>query len=159
MSVPIVPSSDLQSLIAATATEFPFKVELSLGPLIDFWTKEMPRAHPVKGVLARMVEEELRKAPELREPIEDRPGDRPRSSFQDALRLTLRGRGAGGRGAAPPRSGAPARPSRRPSGPDGASPARPLRAPRLHRAEGGGGDRPGGALVAQAGPDRQRLDQ
>ena len=71
MSVPIVPSSDLQSLIAATATEFPFKVELSLGPLIDFWTKEMPRAHPVKGVLARMVEEELRTAPELREPIED----------------------------------------------------------------------------------------
>src|SRR6266851_3590243 len=29
------------------------------------------RVHPVKGVLARMVEEELRKAPELREPIED----------------------------------------------------------------------------------------
>lgn len=71
MNDPITPSSDLRSVIAATATEFPFKVELSLGPLIDFWTKELPRVHPVKGVLARMVEEELRKAPELRESIED----------------------------------------------------------------------------------------
>src|SRR5438874_5364258 len=70
MTDPTTQSSDLQSSTAALL-DFPFKVELSLGPLIDFWTKEMPRAHPVKGVLARMVEEELRTAPELREPIED----------------------------------------------------------------------------------------
>src|SRR5882762_6903736 len=63
-------SSDLHSSTGAML-DFPFKVELSLAPLADFWTKEMPRAHPVKGVLARMVEEELRKAPELYEPIED----------------------------------------------------------------------------------------
>src|SRR5438132_8979980 len=63
-------SSDLQSITGPVLTDFPFRVELSLAPLADFWTKEMPRAHPVKAVLARMVEEELRKAPELREPIE-----------------------------------------------------------------------------------------
>ncbi|MBI3629052.1 MAG: hypothetical protein HY217_05645 [Candidatus Rokubacteria bacterium] len=58
---------DIESALGAV----PFKVELSLAPLVDFWTKEMPRTHPVRGVLARMVEEELRKAPELLEPIED----------------------------------------------------------------------------------------
>jgi GAF domain-containing protein len=58
---------DIESALGAV----PFKVELSLAPLVDFWTKEMPRTHPVRGVLGRMVEEELRKAPELLEPIED----------------------------------------------------------------------------------------
>ena len=71
MNDPTTQSLDLQLAIAANGTDFPFKVELSLGPLIDFWTKEMPRVHPVKGVLARSVEEELRTAPALREPIED----------------------------------------------------------------------------------------
>src|SRR5260370_971649 len=70
MNDPTTQSSDLHSSTGAML-DFPFKVELSLAPLADFWTKEMPRAHPVKGVLARMVEEELRKAPELYEPIED----------------------------------------------------------------------------------------
>ena len=71
MNDPTTQSSDLQPSGGALMTDFPFKVELSLAPLADFWTKEMPRAHPVKAVLARLVEEELRKAPELREPIED----------------------------------------------------------------------------------------
>jgi GAF domain-containing protein len=71
MNDPATPSSDLQSVIASTPSDFPFRVELNLAPLVDFWTKEMPRAHPIKGVLGRLVEEELRKAPELLEPIAD----------------------------------------------------------------------------------------
>src|SRR5437588_140272 len=159
MNDPTPRSSDLQSSTAMLTTDFPFKVELSLAPLADFWTKEMPRAHPVKGVLARMVEEELRKTPELYEPIEDLAVvARHRPPLQGALRLALRGRSTGGRGPAPRRPRGPPRPARRSPVPHGAPPAGPLRDPRLHRAAGGRGDRPRGGLVAQAGPDRQGVD-
>src|SRR2546427_53907 len=72
MNDPTTPSPALPApTMASLLPDFPFKVELSLAPLIDFWTKEMRGTNPIKGVLARMVEEELGKAPELLEPLGD----------------------------------------------------------------------------------------
>jgi hypothetical protein len=53
------------------ATAFPFTCELSLAPLIAFWQQTITPAHPIKGTLASMVQDQLRQAPELLEPITD----------------------------------------------------------------------------------------
>ena len=54
------------------ANEFPFKRVLSLSPLIDFWNQAMLSSdHPVRAMCAKQVEEMLKKAPELLEPITD----------------------------------------------------------------------------------------
>ncbi len=71
MNTSTVRSSDLQSAITSSAAAFPFSSELSLAPLINFWTKGVGPEQSVRGALARMVEAELRKAPELFEPIQD----------------------------------------------------------------------------------------
>lgn len=64
-------SVDLQSAINSDPRAVPFRSELSLVPLLEFWTKEAGEPHSVKGALARMVQEQLRAVPELFEPIED----------------------------------------------------------------------------------------
>ena len=52
--------------------KFPFKTVLSLSPLVDFWNQEMSSsAHPVKAACAKQIQEELKKVPELLEPITD----------------------------------------------------------------------------------------
>jgi hypothetical protein len=48
--------------------EFPFRSEISLKPLIDFWTRAAD-GNTAKGAMARMVAEEVKKAPELLETI------------------------------------------------------------------------------------------
>ena len=50
---------------------FPFKTVLSLKPLIDFWAQHTSEEHGIKSFLGRKIREELDKAPELLEPIED----------------------------------------------------------------------------------------
>jgi hypothetical protein len=49
----------------------PFTCELSLAPLIAFWQQTITPEHPIKGTLASMVQDHLRQAPELLEPITD----------------------------------------------------------------------------------------
>jgi GAF domain-containing protein len=49
---------------------FPFRSEISLKPLIDFWLRAADGGTP-KGAVAQMVAEEIKKAPELLEPITD----------------------------------------------------------------------------------------
>ncbi len=50
---------------------FPFKCVLSLSPLVAFWNQVGSSGHTVKAALARTVQEELQRAPELLEPIEN----------------------------------------------------------------------------------------
>ncbi|MGH7279818.1 MAG: GAF domain-containing protein, partial [Candidatus Rokuibacteriota bacterium] len=49
----------------------PFQIELSLAPLIAFWTRTSAREGSAKAALARIVAEEVRKAPELTGTIGD----------------------------------------------------------------------------------------
>ncbi|HXU88391.1 MAG TPA: GAF domain-containing protein [Methylomirabilota bacterium] len=61
--------TDLQaSLNGAPGDDFPFRCEVSLKPLIDFWTRAADSGS-AKGALARIVADEVRKAPELLSPI------------------------------------------------------------------------------------------
>ncbi len=53
------------------ASEFPFKCVLSLSPLVAFWNQAMSNGDSVKATFAKKIHEELTKAPELLEPIED----------------------------------------------------------------------------------------
>jgi len=58
--------TDLQPALAGA--DFPFRSEISLRPLIDFWTRAADGGS-AKGALARMVADEVKKAPELQGPI------------------------------------------------------------------------------------------
>jgi GAF domain-containing protein len=54
-----------------TAMEFPFRCRLSLAPLVAFWNQAVVGGHPAKAALAKQIQDELRQAAELLEPIED----------------------------------------------------------------------------------------
>jgi hypothetical protein len=53
------------------AMPFPFTCQLSLAPLIAFWQQAIATQHPIKAAIASMVQEQVRQAPELLEPITD----------------------------------------------------------------------------------------
>src|SRR5262245_13191341 len=76
---------DLSPMLAELAREFPFQVELSLGPLVKFWEEEIAREDSVRGKLGRLVQEELRRAPELSGPISDASILERHSSLVEAL--------------------------------------------------------------------------
>jgi hypothetical protein len=63
--------SDIQFALQAGPQGFPFRTELSLAPLISFWTRTAADQPPAKAALARIVAEELERAPELSHPIQD----------------------------------------------------------------------------------------
>jgi len=54
-----------------TALEFPFRCRLSLAPLVAFWNQAAVSGHPAKAALAKQIQDELRQAAELLEPIAD----------------------------------------------------------------------------------------
>jgi hypothetical protein len=62
--------SEIQAALRTGPQGFPFRSELSLAPLIAFWMKSTD-GPPAKAALARVVAEQLEKAPELLEPIHD----------------------------------------------------------------------------------------
>src|SRR5262245_4464186 len=65
-------SSDIQASIkAAGGGGFAFRTEFSLGPLIDFWLRARDDGSPMCSALARLVGEEIKKAPELTGTITD----------------------------------------------------------------------------------------
>jgi len=64
-------SFDSRFALEVHAMTFPFTCQLSLAPLIAFWQQAISTQHPIKGALASMVQEQLRQAPELFEPITD----------------------------------------------------------------------------------------
>src|SRR5215831_12827796 len=53
------------------AMTFPFICQLSLAPLIAFWQQAIATQHPIKTAIASMVQDKVRQAPELLEPITD----------------------------------------------------------------------------------------
>src|SRR5438552_6284602 len=57
-------SADLQTLTADPAA-FPFKTELSLAPLFDFWAKKFDDDSSAKGAFMRTVREQVKQVPEL----------------------------------------------------------------------------------------------
>jgi hypothetical protein len=61
-------SSDVAASLANSA--LPFRFELSLDPLIAFWTRSMDEAGAC-GAVSRLINEEIRKAPELLGVIDD----------------------------------------------------------------------------------------
>lgn len=64
-------SADLQAALRAGGKPFPFRTELSLAPLLNFWAQAFGDDTSPKGAFARMVREEAEKAPELCCPITD----------------------------------------------------------------------------------------
>jgi hypothetical protein len=65
------PSADLRTALTTDPQGFPFKTELSLAPLISFWSRQFGNPLSPKGRFARIVSEEAEKAPELSWPITD----------------------------------------------------------------------------------------
>jgi len=66
-------SADVQTGLEADAIPkgFPFRTELSLAPLLSFWSTEFGNVLSPKGRFAGIVREEAEKAPELFSPITD----------------------------------------------------------------------------------------
>jgi hypothetical protein len=58
---------------ALTALEVPFRCRCRLAPLVAFWNQAVVSGHPAKAALAKRIQDEVRQAAELPEPIEDRP--------------------------------------------------------------------------------------
>ncbi|HEU4371239.1 MAG TPA: GAF domain-containing protein [Methylomirabilota bacterium] len=56
---------------AGESSGFPFKTELSLRPLIDFWTRAGDDASPACAAIARLVGEQIQQTPGLTAPITD----------------------------------------------------------------------------------------
>ncbi len=63
-------STDLGAAIAGDIAGVPFRTDLSLKPVIDFWTR-MAGKDSAKGAVARVITEEVAKAPELLAPLTD----------------------------------------------------------------------------------------
>ena len=64
-------SADIQAALRADPGGFPFRCELSLEPLIDFWTRTLAAEGPAQAALAQIVAEEVRRTPELSGTIAD----------------------------------------------------------------------------------------
>jgi hypothetical protein len=64
------PATVSDQTLAELARDFPFECELSLGPLIGYWT-DAARENSLRGGLGRVLQAELARAPELSEPIVD----------------------------------------------------------------------------------------
>jgi GAF domain-containing protein len=77
--------ADLQSVLHADPAAFPFRCELSLAPLIDFWTKKLGDEHTPKGAIAHIVSEAVREAPGLLGTIDDPAVLAPHRDLMDVL--------------------------------------------------------------------------
>lgn len=64
-------SQDRRFTLHQSNADFPFTCELSLVPLVEFWQRTRPNDHPVSGAFAARLQEALRRAPALLEPLED----------------------------------------------------------------------------------------
>jgi hypothetical protein len=64
-------TADLQTSLKGTAESFPFKSELSLVPLLNFFAKKYIDESSAKGVFIRTIREQVEQVPELLAPITD----------------------------------------------------------------------------------------
>jgi GAF domain-containing protein len=65
------PATDLQTALKIDGKTFPFRTELSLAPLTRFWTEMTTEKGSAKSVLARIVRQEVQRAPEILGTIDD----------------------------------------------------------------------------------------
>ena len=63
--------SDRQGTPSGPPGSFPFRTEFSLAPLIDFWIRAGDDASPACAAVARVVGEQVARAPDLAAPITD----------------------------------------------------------------------------------------
>ena len=63
-------TSDLRTALADDLAGAPFRTELSLKPVIDFWTRMAGEDSP-KGAVARVIAEQVARVPELSGPLTD----------------------------------------------------------------------------------------
>ncbi|MBI1733611.1 MAG: GAF domain-containing protein [Candidatus Rokubacteria bacterium] len=75
----------LQGAVSADAAVFPFRTELSLEPLVRFWTAAAKDDCATAGVIARLIQERLEKAPELTGAIDDPAVIEPHEDIVDVL--------------------------------------------------------------------------
>src|SRR5262245_7996671 len=61
---------ELEKALTEDLTGVPFRTELSLQPVIDFWARTAKEDSP-KGAVARVIAEQVRQAPELLGPLTD----------------------------------------------------------------------------------------
>jgi hypothetical protein len=66
-----VMSFDTRAAVNPPTHSLPFTCKLSLKPLVDFWTQVGSGEHTMRGMLARLVQDQVRQVPELLEPLED----------------------------------------------------------------------------------------
>src|SRR5262245_7050871 len=71
MTDPLTTHSDLRPTLDRLLQEFPFECELSIQPLIQFWDREIAGRSALRGQIGRMLQDELKRVPELHEPIHD----------------------------------------------------------------------------------------
>lgn len=70
MSDQLTSSTELRSLLGKVREGFPFACEFSLAPLVAFW-EQAAREDSAQGAMARAIQERLRQAPELAQPVLD----------------------------------------------------------------------------------------
>jgi len=64
-------TADLQTSLKGAAESFPFKTELSLVPLLNFFAKKYIDESSAKGVFIRTIRDQVEQVPELLAPITD----------------------------------------------------------------------------------------
>jgi hypothetical protein len=67
----VSPSVDVEARADAHSTALPFRIELSLAPLIRFWTQLSAYSELGRGPLPGIVREKMKQAPELSAVIDD----------------------------------------------------------------------------------------
>ena len=67
----VTPSADVAARPGASLTALPFRTELSLAPLIRFWTQFSAYSELGRGPLPAIVRERIKQAPELSTVIDD----------------------------------------------------------------------------------------
>jgi hypothetical protein len=81
-------SSDVEVTLDVGAAGLPFRFELSLDPLIAFWTRAMDEAGAC-GAVSRLINDEIRKAPELMGVIHDPAMLERHRDLLDALMVAI----------------------------------------------------------------------
>jgi hypothetical protein len=81
--------SGVHTSMTAKLDEFPFRVELSLAPLIRYWEREIAGGYSALGDVAGTVLDQVRRAPELTRPVVDPAAIRSHGNLLRALMVAV----------------------------------------------------------------------
>src|ERR1700758_1776451 len=82
-------SADSQAAPSAALREFPFRCELSLAPLITFWTQTSAYHEFGRGPIPGIVREKAREAPELAGVLDDLSVIEKHRAFVDLMMTAM----------------------------------------------------------------------